>query len=305
MSNAKLIISAIFFAAIFMFLPIETASADTCQSENGAVVDDFPYNEANRQGACQTPASYYEFFFKTFLVCEGFPILPSLSNCQDIKITPTAVKIKGDSSTSMDGLLPLPGTYTYSVSTVSPVVKVAGAVTFESVVLAGAAPGTDSWSSGRYCQQKPGNFIFSEVVAESYDWHTGNTYCRSTPFTEAEITPSTITLDDFLLVGSQYRATNHPTFDPSQDFNAVAITSDNQIAQAGSEVESLFLVQKLAQPVNILPSHNTIEFTYSLEQGLANSRSCTLGGDVDDLDSATCLLTWFWMGGTNTRFRTY
>lgn len=286
------------------------ASAQTtpaCQTDNGAVVDDYPYNlvETNRQGACQTSANYYEFFFKSFLVCKGFPILGTFSNCQDMEITPTSVTITDESSSSINGILPLPGTYTYSVSMVSPEIKVAGAVEFSRPQLAGAAPGTNNWSSGKYCQQKPGNFIFSQVVAENYDWNTGNTYCRNTPFTEAEITPSTLTLDDFLLVGSQYRATNHETFDPTKDFNAVALDSDNQIATSGEDVESLFLVQKLADPVVVEPEHNTIEFTFSLERGLANSRACTLNNQLDPETYPTCLLTWFWMGGSNMRLRTY
>jgi hypothetical protein len=290
-----------------------SASAQTtpiCQSENGIVIDDYPYNlvETNRQGACQTSADYYEFFFKTLLVCEGFPILGTFSNCQDMKITPTSVIITDESSSNLDGVLPLPGTYTYSVSMVSPEIKVAGAVEFSRPQLAGAAPGNsgpNNWSSGRYCQQKPGNFIFSQVVAETYNADTGNTYCRNTPFTQSEISPSTITLDDFLLVGSQYRATNHETFDPSKDFNAVALDANNQISTRGEDVKSLFLVQKLTEPVVVEPQHNTIEFTFSLERGLANNRACNLNNQGDPENIPTCLLTWFWMGGSNMRLTTY
>lgn len=291
-------------------LPIGGAHAQTtpiCQTEDGAVIDDYPYNQVDsgRAGACQTPATYYEFYFKRFLVCEGFPVLGTFSNCQDLEIAPTAVKITDQSSSSIQGVLPLPGRYTYSVSLVSPEVKVAGAVTFQNPQLAGAAPGTSSWSSGKYCQQKPGNFIFSQVVAENYDQNTGNTYCRNTPFTDAEITPSTLTLDDFLLVGSEYRATNHETFDPSKDFNAVALDANNQISTRGEDVESLFLVQRLNDAVVVEPDHNTVEFTFSLERGLANSRVCSLDNGGDPENNPTCLLTWFWMGGSNMRVRTY
>jgi len=303
----KLIISGLFLCLFIIFIPNEAKSEtySACDISSGFISDDDLLNSPEQWGVCQSPASYYEFFFKSFLVCKGFPELGTFSNCQDLAISPTPVKITGSSASSIDGVLPLPGEYTYSVSLVSPEIKVAGTVQFESPQLAGAQPGTNNWSSGKYCQQKPGNFIFSQVQAENYDWTTGNTYCRDTPFTEEEITPSTLTLDDFLLAGSVYRATNNDTFDPSYDFNAVALDANNQIATRGEDVESLFLVQKLQQPVIVKPEDTTIEFTFSLERGLAHQRNCTLNNGGDPENNPSCLLTWFWMGGSNMRLRTY
>jgi hypothetical protein len=293
---------------LFFFAGSEDIKAErypACDMSSGVISDDDVLGAPEQWGVCQSPASYYEFFFKNFLVCTGFPELGTFSNCQDLEISPTSVKITNNSVSSIDGVLPLPGQYTYSVSLVSPEIKVAGTVQFESPQLAGAQPGTDNWSTGKYCQQKPGNFIFSQVQAENYDWNMGNTYCRDTPFTEEEITPSTLTLDDFLLVGSEYKATNNDTFDPSYDFNAVALDANNQIATRGEDVESLFLVQKLKQPVTVSPDDTTIEFTFSLERGLAHQRNCTLNNNGDPENNPSCLLTWFWMGGSNMRLRTY
>lgn len=298
-------VKTIFFLGAFIILAGGESHAQTpppeCTTENGVVVDDYPISNPGRAGPCQSRASYYEFFFETFMVCTGFPELGTFSNCQDLEITPTAVKITETSATSVAGMLPLPGAYTYSVSLVSPEIKVAGMVEFETQQMAGAAPQTTGFSFGRYCQQKPETFVFSEVVAESFDETVGNTYCQTTPFAESEITPSTMILDDFIF-SSDYRATNHLEFDPSQDFNAVAINSDGQIATNGPEVESLLLVTKLKEPLIVKPSDNTIEFTYSLERGLANERFCPPGGYGN---GANCLLAWFYMGGTNARVRTY
>ena len=304
---SKFIFSCLFLSLFFILSPSEVHSNEypACDISSGFISDDDLLNSPGQWGVCQSPASYYEFFFKNFLVCKGFPELGTFSNCQDLEISPISVKITGNSASSINGVLPLPGEYTYSVSLVSPEIKVAGTVNFESPQLAGAQPGTDNWSVGKYCQQKPGNFIFSQVQAENYDWNTGNTYCRDTPFTEEEITPSTLTLDDFLLVGSEYRATNYETFDPSYDFNAVALDGNNRIATRGEDVESLFLVQKLQQPVIVKPEDTTIEFTFSLERGLAHQRNCTLNNGGDPVNNPSCLLTWFWMGGSNMRLRTY
>jgi hypothetical protein len=298
----KLIFSCLFLCLFIIFIPNEAKSTTypACDISQGSVSDNYPIDTPTREGACQSPATYYEFFFQTFLVCDGFPILGTLSNCQDMEITPSAIKITNDSTTSLSGTMPLPGEYNYSVSIVGTEVKVAGSVEFTTPQMAGAAPGTNTWSFGQYCQQKPDRFVFSEV-SNAYDWNTGNTYCQNTPFTEEELTPSTMVLDDFTL-GDGYLATNHSSFDPTEDHNVVVLNQANEIAQNAGEAEKVLIVQKMPQPLIIRSDHTSIEFTYSLERGLANYRTCPVGGVGLGQD---CLLGWFWMGTTNATVRTY
>ena len=108
-------------------------------------------------------------------------------------------------------------------------------------------------------------------------------------------------LDDFTL-GDGYLATNHSSFDPTEDHNVVVLNQANEIAQNAGEAEKVLIVQKMPQPLIIRSDHTSIEFTYSLERGLANYRTCPVGGVGLGQD---CLLGWFWMGTTNATVRTY
>ena len=116
----KIIFSCLFLCLFIIFIPNEAKSTTypACDISQGSVSDNYPIDTPTREGACQSPATYYEFFFQTFLVCDGFPILGTLSNCQDMEITPSAIKITNDSTTSLSGTMPLPGEYNYSVSIV-------------------------------------------------------------------------------------------------------------------------------------------------------------------------------------------
>ncbi|MGC6534097.1 MAG: hypothetical protein ACON4V_00940 [Parvibaculales bacterium] len=297
-------VSFLFFGICFCLLIWSGnafAQTPVCEkNSDGEVLDDFPGD--GNAGSCQMPALYYEYTFQGFAVCKGFPILGSFANCQDLNVTPTQIVITPDSSSSLNGLLPLPGEYTHSVTRTSPGMKLSGYIEYQRPQLGGNAPGTNNWSTGRYCQLKPEDIVFSEVNAENFTYSTAFTYCQSTPFNESELTSPTLRLDDFRL-SSDYQATNNPSFSEDYDFNAAALNGDLKLAATGAEVESLLLVSKLPAPLIVTDNHSTLEFTMSLEKGLSNHRVCTLNPAT--LNDPKCLVAYIWMGSTSLRVRSY
>ena len=78
----KLIISGLILCLFIIFIPNEAKSEtySACDISSGLISDDDFLNSPEQWGVCQSQASYYEFFFKRFLVCKGFPELGTFSN---------------------------------------------------------------------------------------------------------------------------------------------------------------------------------------------------------------------------------
>ena len=90
-------------------------------------------------------------------------------------------------------------------------------------------------------------------------------------------------------------------FDLSNDFNAILLTSDNKVATNSNEATKLFMVTKLPSAIKVTEESDTVEYTYSLEKGLAVGRSCNQDNLGDPENNPSCLITFFYMGGTNFR----
>ena len=265
-------------------------TATDCETDSEGAVTALGAN-----AKCYMPADKWEATFHLIALCKGFPDFEnSLSNCVSNGISTTEVSVTRGSELSLDGLIPPPGRYDYSIAITNNSFRIEGQVKFSAALNAIGNTGSNNEGIGgeMYCtaptinqrtsdifsQSTPASFIamHNPENAESYgNGYLSMTRCSPTAIADTSDTGSYV-IDTITPDGSSFGSRKSDfsyDIDPDSPLNLILLQDDNAEATSSENATRLMLVEKKDTVVPV--GATTANYQYNLSQAL-NVWNCPL-----------------------------